>query len=57
MVIMTKPESDNGAGSTAARNGALLTVKQLKKYFPIRKGILSRVVGNLKAVDGVDLTL
>ena len=33
----------------------LLEVKNLKKYFPIRKGLLSRVVGHVKAVDGVDL--
>jgi oligopeptide/dipeptide ABC transporter ATP-binding protein len=33
----------------------LLEVKGLKKYFPIRKGLFSRVVGHVKAVDGVDL--
>jgi oligopeptide transport system ATP-binding protein len=33
----------------------LLEVKKLKKYFPIRKGLFSRVVGQVKAVDGVDL--
>ncbi|MGC9349274.1 MAG: ABC transporter ATP-binding protein [Anaerolineae bacterium] len=31
----------------------LLEVKNLKKHFPIRRGILSRVVGQVKAVDGV----
>ena len=33
----------------------LLDVRGLKKYFPIRKGLFSRVVGHVKAVDGVDL--
>jgi len=33
----------------------LLEVKNLKKYFPIRKGLFSRVVGHVKAVDGLDL--
>jgi len=33
----------------------LLNVRGLKKYFPIRKGLFSRVVGHVKAVDGVDL--
>jgi oligopeptide transport system ATP-binding protein len=33
----------------------LLEVKNLKKYFPIRKGLFSRIVGHVKAVDGVDL--
>jgi oligopeptide transport system ATP-binding protein len=31
----------------------LLQVRGLKKYFPIKKGLLSRVVGHVKAVDGV----
>jgi len=35
----------------------LLKVRGLRKWFPIRKGLLSRVVGNVKAVDGVDLDL
>lgn len=32
---------------------ALLVVRKLKKYFPIRKGFFSRHVGDVKAVDGV----
>ena len=32
----------------------LLEVKDLKKWFPIEKGFLRRVVGHIKAVDGVD---
>ena len=35
------------------KNGALLEVRDLKKYFPIRKGFFSRVLGHVKAVDGV----
>lgn len=31
----------------------LLEVKNLRKYFPIRKGILRRTVGYVKAVDGI----
>jgi peptide/nickel transport system ATP-binding protein len=31
----------------------LLEVKNLTKYFPIRKGILRRTVGQVRAVDGV----
>jgi oligopeptide/dipeptide ABC transporter ATP-binding protein len=33
----------------------LLEVNGLKKYFPVRKGILRRVAGEVKAVDGIDL--
>ena len=31
----------------------LLQVQNLKKYFPIQKGILQKTVGHVKAVDGV----
>ena len=31
----------------------LLKVTNLKKYFPVRRGLLSRVVGNVKAVDDI----
>jgi oligopeptide/dipeptide ABC transporter ATP-binding protein len=36
---------------------ALLEVRNLKKHFPIKKGILSRTIGNVLAVDGVSFTL
>jgi len=35
----------------------LLRVEGLRKYFPIKAGLLRREVGQIKAVDGVDLTL
>jgi len=35
----------------------LLQVSDLKVHFPIRKGILQRVAGHVKAVDGVSLTI
>ncbi len=33
----------------------LLSVKGLVKHFPVRSGVLRRVVGQVRAVDGVDL--
>jgi peptide/nickel transport system ATP-binding protein len=36
---------------------ALLQVSDLRVHFPIRKGILQRVVGSVKAVDGVSLSI
>ncbi|MEE8104675.1 MAG: ABC transporter ATP-binding protein [Planctomycetota bacterium] len=36
-----------------SQNGELLRVENLKTHFPIRKGVFSRVVGQVKAVDGV----
>lgn len=35
----------------------LLSLENLKVYYPIRKGIIKRKVDNVKAVDGVDLNL
>ncbi len=32
----------------------ILKVNGLKKYFPIEKGFIKHVVGNVKAVDGID---
>ncbi len=37
--------------------GYILTVKDLKKHFPIKGGMLNRVVGSVKAVDGVTFNL
>jgi len=46
---MTKP------AGTKSEN--LLEVKNLRKYFPIRGGILSRVVANVKAVEDVSFNV
>jgi ABC-type oligopeptide transport system ATPase subunit len=45
----------NGA---AVQDGALLTVTDLEKHFPVRKGlIIERTVGYVKAVDGVSFSI
>jgi oligopeptide/dipeptide ABC transporter ATP-binding protein len=35
----------------------LVEVKNLKKHFPIRKGILSRIAGHVQAVDGINFSI
>jgi len=35
----------------------ILKVEGLRKFFPIRRGILSSVVGHVRAVDGIDLEI
>jgi peptide/nickel transport system ATP-binding protein len=40
-----------------AASAPLLRVEELKVHFPIHKGILKRVVGQVRAVDGVSLAL
>jgi oligopeptide transport system ATP-binding protein len=43
---------------TTQNGDILLTVKNLKKHFPIKKGILfSKQVGAVKAVDGLDFSI
>ncbi|MBQ8305046.1 MAG: ATP-binding cassette domain-containing protein [Blautia sp.] len=54
--------SDNTqANSTAARSSYdpryILEVENLKKYFPIKGGMMNRVTGHVKAVDGVTFRL
>jgi len=44
--------SDAGAAKSV-----LLDVRGLKKYFPIRRGILQKVIGHVKAVDDVTFFL
>ena len=38
-------------------NNIILEVKGLKQYFPIYQGLLQRLVGYVKSVDGVDLAI
>ena len=35
----------------------LLEVRGLRKYFPVRRGLFSRIVGQVRAVDGVSLDI
>jgi len=55
-------EHGDGADISARRGedagrGALLQVKDLQVYFPIRKGLFQRVAGHVRAVDGVSLDI
>jgi len=38
-------------------NDVLLSVVNLKKYFPVRRGLFSRVVGHVRAVDDVSFQI
>jgi peptide/nickel transport system ATP-binding protein len=40
-------------GDELLKRGPLLKVENLEVYFPIKKGILGRTVGHVKAVDGI----
>jgi len=56
--VSARPAAAPAAVETAPpTDGVLLEARQVVKHFPIRKGILQRVVGQVRAVDGVDLTV
>jgi oligopeptide transport system ATP-binding protein len=49
----------NGQGNevNGEEREVLLKVRNLKKYFPIRRGVLKRTVGHVKAVDGISFDI
>src|SRR3954451_12206993 len=48
----------SGSPGPAEHGDALLEIRGLEVYFPIKKGIfMDRTVGHVRAVDGVDLTV
>jgi oligopeptide transport system ATP-binding protein len=51
---MSEPRTDGAAPAARGDGEALLVVQNLKKYFPVKKGILiDRTVDHVKAVDDV----
>ncbi len=50
-----QPAVRNSASETSSER--LLSVRDLKAYFPIRTGLLQRVTGHVKAVDGVSFEI
>ncbi len=53
------PDVQAASAIPASRGGSavLLEVRDIKVHFPIRKGVLRRTVGYVKAVDGVSLAI
>ena len=50
---MTVTREDTSASNITSSGRALLRVRDVRKHFPIRQGALQRVVGHVRAVDGV----
>ena len=46
-----------GLGEQRQDSAAFLAVSDLKVHFPIRRGLLQRTVGHVRAVDGVSLAI
>ncbi len=55
--IVSAPKTSAATASLATPDNLLLAVNDLKVHFPIRRGVLQRTVGHVKAVDGVSLEL
>ncbi|MCU0723974.1 MAG: ABC transporter ATP-binding protein [Planctomycetes bacterium] len=53
MVQESAVAAPQGSLAAGGPGEVLLEVRDLVKYFPIRKGVFSRVVAHVKAVDGV----
>ncbi|WP_428603246.1 dipeptide ABC transporter ATP-binding protein [Sedimenticola sp.] len=49
--------SDHTAANLATGREPLLVVDRLKVHFPIHRGVFKRIVGHVKAVDGVSLSI
>ena len=54
-MALTKTQPQTVTATAADRD--LVVVRDLKKYFPVRRGLLQRVVAWVKAVDGVSFTI
>jgi len=54
MTVGEEAQAETQAGSS---QNEILRVEGLVKYFPIRAGLFKRTVGQVHAVDGVDLSL
>jgi oligopeptide/dipeptide ABC transporter ATP-binding protein len=57
LIFLNEPTTGAGTPTSRASSKPLLEVKNLKKFFPIRKGILRSVVGHVRAVDDVSFSI
>ncbi|MCE2927588.1 MAG: dipeptide ABC transporter ATP-binding protein [Rickettsiales bacterium] len=55
--LLLSSEPKGKAVAIEANAPQLLSCESLRVHFPIKKGLLRRTVGHVKAVDGIDLTL
>jgi len=56
-LLAALPRMASCLGKAPNANQPLLKVEQFKVYYPIKKGLFQRVVGHVKAVDGVSFEL
>ncbi|QPK62699.1 ABC transporter ATP-binding protein [Methylomonas sp. LL1] len=56
-LLAALPKMESCLGKESKSASPLLKVEDFKVYYPIRKGVFKRLVGHVKAVDGVDFEL
>ncbi|NCU99789.1 MAG: ABC transporter ATP-binding protein [Proteobacteria bacterium] len=56
-LMTTNIPVQSGTAPAGAVDGDLLVVRDLVKHFPIRKGFWSKIVGQVRAVDGVSFNV
>ena len=54
---MTATVSASSRDTTASTGEYVISVRDVRKYFPIREGVLQRVGGHVRAVDGVSFDI
>jgi microcin C transport system ATP-binding protein len=55
MLLAAEPKGRPPASGEVAR--VVLEAQDLKVWFPVKRGFLRRLVGHVKAVDGIDITV
>ncbi len=55
MAWVAEPKGNDVLSARQLADGKALDVQSLQVHFPVRKGLFRRVVGHVKAVDGVSL--
>ena len=55
--MVDRPMEQMGTATAGSSDDNLLEVRDLRMYFPIRRGLFSQVAGYVKAVDGVSFDI
>jgi len=53
--VATNQQLDNPAGGGTDKHNVLVSIRDIKKHFPIKKGFFNKQVGAVRALDGVNL--
>jgi oligopeptide/dipeptide ABC transporter ATP-binding protein len=51
--VVTSLHAEHGTSERSTAERSVITLRGVEKYFPVKEGTLQRVVGHVRAVDGV----